>query len=114
MQGSINVSLQTAPLVPINVVVSSNSSSVLLSKSSTTVGASSVTFSSVTSSSIGTIYVQGQPLALHLAQRLRKGARAGDVIGKAGRPIDLQQVVNDGPPQIEIRSEEHTSELQSL
>jgi hypothetical protein len=62
MQGSINVSLQTAPLVPINVVVSSNSSSVLLSKSSTAVGASSVTFTSVTSSSIGTIYVQGQPL----------------------------------------------------
>jgi hypothetical protein len=85
MQGSINVSLQTAPLVPINVVVSSNSSSVLLSKSSTTIGASSVTFTSVTSSSIGTIYVQGQPLGAGLSGSAT--IKATSTIASNGNPF---------------------------
>jgi hypothetical protein len=86
MQGSINVSLQTAPLVPINVVVSSNSSSVLLSKSSTTVGSPSLTFTSVTSSSIGTIYVQGQPLGGGAGATGSATIKATSTIASNGNP----------------------------
>ena len=62
MQGTINVSLATTPTAPVNITVSSGSTAVLLSKTSTGVGSSSLLFSNVTTTSIGTIYVQGQPL----------------------------------------------------
>jgi trimeric autotransporter adhesin len=65
MQGPINVSLGTAPQVPMNVTVSVNGSApfaVLLSKSATVGGTNSVTFTSVTSTNVGTVYVQGQSI----------------------------------------------------
>src|ERR1035438_4013515 len=60
MQGTVNVSLGTAPLVPVNVTITSLSANVMLSKSASVAGTSSVTFTSVTSTSVGTVYVQGQ------------------------------------------------------
>ncbi|MGA1981677.1 MAG: hypothetical protein ABSG84_04320 [Acidobacteriaceae bacterium] len=62
MQGTISVSLPSTPTAAINVTVTSGSPSVMLSKSNTTVGTNSVTFTSVTTSFVGTVYVQGQPL----------------------------------------------------
>lgn len=67
MQGTINVSLATTPTAPVNVTVSSGSTAVLLSKTSTGVGSSSLVYSSLTTSSVGTIYVQGQPLGAGLS-----------------------------------------------
>jgi hypothetical protein len=66
MQGTINVSLQTAPLTPITVTVTTgNLAAVVISKSGTVAGSTTnntLTFTDVTSSSVGTIYVQGQSL----------------------------------------------------
>jgi hypothetical protein len=66
MQGTVNVSLGTAPLVPVNVTVTSSApGTVLVSKSASSagtivLGVNSVTFTSVTSTNVGTVYVQGQ------------------------------------------------------
>jgi hypothetical protein len=66
MQGAINVSLQTAPLTPITVTVTTgNLAAVVISKSGTTAGSTTnntLTFTNVTTASIGQIYVQGQSL----------------------------------------------------
>ena len=67
MQGTISVSLQTAPKTPITVIVTSGTpGAVLLSMTGTTaataLNGTSLTFNNVTSTSVGTIYVQGQSL----------------------------------------------------
>jgi hypothetical protein len=66
MQGTVNVSLGTAPVVPVNVTVTSSTpGTVLVSKSASAAGTivagvNSITFTSVTSTNVGTVYVQGQ------------------------------------------------------
>jgi hypothetical protein len=67
MQGSINVSLQTAPKVPLTVTVTSGTPGAVLLSSSSTTGATlatgtTLTFTNVTTANVGTIYVQGQSL----------------------------------------------------
>ena len=67
MQSSISVSLATAPKTPITVTVTSGTpGAVLLSStgtsSATPANGTTLTFNNVTSTSLGTIYVQGQPL----------------------------------------------------
>ncbi|HLA39107.1 MAG TPA: hypothetical protein VJ417_03880, partial [Candidatus Glassbacteria bacterium] len=60
LQTSVFISLGVAPPNPVNVTVtSSNPAIAILSTSATTVGSNSVTFSGVTSTSVGTIIVQG-------------------------------------------------------
>ena len=60
MQGTVNVSLGVTPQVPVTVKITSSNGNVLLATSPTGVGASFVTFTSVTTTNVGTVYVQGQ------------------------------------------------------
>ena len=60
LQTTSFISLSNAPPSPVDVTVTIAASSVaLISTSRTTVGSSSVTFSGVTGTSVGTIYIQG-------------------------------------------------------
>ncbi|MHB9036850.1 MAG: beta strand repeat-containing protein [Armatimonadota bacterium] len=60
LQTTATISLSKAPTSPVSVIVTVNDSSVaLVSKSASAAGSSSVTFTNVSSTSVGTIYVQG-------------------------------------------------------
>ena len=60
LQRGVFISLESAPPSPVDVTVTvANDSVASLSSSTTTAGTSSVTFSGVTSTSVGTVYVQG-------------------------------------------------------
>jgi hypothetical protein len=63
LQDSVNVTLQSAPPGPVDVTVTSSSGAIAtLSANGTLVGGNSVTFSNVTSTTAGTIWVQGRSL----------------------------------------------------
>jgi hypothetical protein len=63
LETPVNITLSATPLVPVTVTITSNITSIAtVSKSASTFGQPSVTFTGVTTSSVGTIYVQGQNL----------------------------------------------------
>lgn len=68
LQTSFFVSLQSTPPSPVSVTVSSNSPNVLLSTSATVAGTQSVTFNNVSSTSVGSVFVQGAGAAGTTAQ----------------------------------------------
>lgn len=60
LQTSVNVTLQSAPPVPTDVTVTiANASNAILSNSGTTAGTNTVTFTGVTGTFVGTLFVQG-------------------------------------------------------
>jgi len=80
LQTSTFISLSNAPPSPVDVTVTIAAGSVaLISTDRTTVGSSSVTFSGVTSTSVGTIYVQG--LAIGSTQITVQAAAYNDDTG---------------------------------
>jgi hypothetical protein len=60
LQGSINITLQNAPPTPVNVTVTSNAmGTALVSTSATVAGSQSVTFTNISGTFVGTLWVQG-------------------------------------------------------
>lgn len=63
LQNTLNINLPQTPPNPVTVTVTSNSGPIaIISKSGTVVGGTTLTFTNVTTTSVGTIYVQGQSL----------------------------------------------------